>query len=267
MRPFKTLVILLGAALVLAGCGDDESRQQAEALRGELREAQRGMKRAEGRAQFAEQKAATLKAELDELKRGVAEQEIARVREAAEASTAESARKLESALEEYRELVGQPADPLAPRINAVLPQPASDPQPLPRDPLDGIPPQAAQGIRDKALREWPGNLRMQAFEIEKQGKAWGEMNRYETQALGNMPYKVKRDMVAAAKLKWPLDFAMQVFEFQGQSEAWSAIEAWEKSGVPGLPFKERRAVIDAARTKWGENYKMVVYEVEKTARR
>jgi hypothetical protein len=68
------------------------------------------------------------------------------------------------------------------------------------------------------------------------------MNRYETQAFQNMPYKEKTDLLADVKRKWPMDFAMQSFEFEGQAAAWQTLETWERSGIPGLAFKPLNSV-------------------------
>jgi hypothetical protein len=257
--------ILLITVLVLAGCdggGNDEAAAKA-AIQDEVRKAKREAVRAQARSDRAEAQAAELREAQRQANADSSAARLVELKRAAEAARIKNAAKLEEALVTLRELQGEPADPLAPKINT--PPPAQLPLSEPADPLAGIPSQPADVIQQKALRDWPGDERMQLFETNKQAKGWREMNRYETQAFQNMPYKEKTDLLVDVRRKWPMDFAMQSFEFGGQAAAWQTLETWERSGIPGLAFKDRRGVLDNARKKYGTDYKMVLYEAKRTA--
>ncbi len=255
----KSSCLAAAVTLLLAACNDDSARPAESGksqLETENRKLAERVKRLEAGTKKKDEDLARLNVQYLDLATKLDEKQALVDRLLAASKTLIAATETRDALRQERPSL-VPISPAMP-VSPIRPEPAGDP-------LAGIPGADATAIKNRALREWPGNGRMQLSEIEGQAEGWRKMNRYDTQAFETIPYREKQDMVAAARREWPDNFRMQASEFEGQSSAWKTLAEWERTGIPGFPFKDRKPIIDEARKQWGTNYRMVVSDVERAA--
>lgn len=72
-------------------------------------------------------------------------------------------------------------------------------------------------IKLNAEKEWPDNFRMQRFEIEKQHKAYKDIQTYNN---SSVPAAVAKTIKSNANNEWQGNYRMQLFEIKKQSDAY-----------------------------------------------
>lgn len=80
-------------------------------------------------------------------------------------------------------------------------------------------PDISEEVKAAAAKKWPGNYRMQVYEIEKQTEAWQQLISWDVFIPGGLTRREWDELVENAMEKWPKEYNMQVYELERQLEA------------------------------------------------